>query len=526
MIEDFRSFEDGREFETDLCIIGGGAAGITIARELIGTKARVLLLESGGRDFEQEVQDLYKGTNIGFPYFELDAARLRYFGGSTNHWGNYCGPLNDIDFERREWIPHSGWPITRADLEPYYRRAQPICALGRYEFDERRWKAIGVAVPPFDSAKLLPSVRQVGPTLNFAEAYGPELEKADNIHVLLHANVVNIQANETARSVAHLDIRTLTGKTGRVKARTFVLACGGIENPRLLLASNSVEPKGLGNQRDRVGRFFMDHPTARRKIGVVTSNNPLPLVQTFLPRFHDRVRNRPEMRLSAAVQESRKCMNVAWHIGTDADLEGGVTQARELWQNLKNGAWPDDLGEKTWRILSDFGDVANNAYNEFVLREEPIPAFENVLLEANSEQSPNPESRVILGNERDPLGMPRVRLDWRMTEIDKRTLIAVAETAAAELARLGFGRTRLEPWVIDQSDDWGGDAGDYHHMGTTRMAEDPKNGVIDGNCRMHGIANLYIAGSSVFPTSGYVNPTFTIVALALRLADHLKERVT
>ncbi|MDJ0947538.1 MAG: GMC family oxidoreductase [Alphaproteobacteria bacterium] len=521
MIEDFRGFEDGRTYEADICIIGGGPAGITIARELIGSRASVLLLESGGREYEDEVQALYAGRNVGLPYFDLDVTRLRYFGGSTNHWGNYCGPLREIDFEERSWVPFSGWPITLKDLDPYYRRAQQICALGRYSYGRERWVELGLDVPAFDPAKVLPNVRQIGPQLNFAEAYGPELAAAENIRVLLHANVVNIQSNPTATSVAHLDIRTLEGKRGQVTARQFILACGGIENPRLLLASNGVEQNGLGNRQDLVGRFFLEHPKAWR-MALLRAKSPLALVQAYTDRFHDGVHNRPRWRLARTAQEDMKCLNGEWGVGTDADRQGGTIAARKMWQNLKRGRWPDDLGEKVWRIASDLDDVGVNAYREFMLGEEPIPEFQNVIMWSTSEQAPNPDSRVMLGEQRDALGIPRVQLDWRLTELDKYTKASIAKIAAAELARLGIARAKLEDWLLDPNGSWPDVAGEHHHMGTTRMSDDPKKGVVQGDCRVHGVDNLYIAGSSVFPTGGTVNPTLTIVALALRLADHLK----
>jgi choline dehydrogenase-like flavoprotein len=246
---DFRTVDDNALFEADLCIIGAGAAGITIARELAGSHIQVCLVEAGGLEFEPDVQDVYAGANIGHPYFDLDVARLRFFGGTTNHWTGQCAPLQPIDFRSRSWVAHSGWPITRQDLDPFYRRAQSICQLGPFAYGAEVWSQIGVEPHAFDPDEVELCFWQRSPPTNFGEAYRTDLERAANVRVLLHGNVTNIATDSSAAVVQHLDVRTLDGKNGRIRAKIYVLACGGIENARLLLLSDSVEPSPENSRR-------------------------------------------------------------------------------------------------------------------------------------------------------------------------------------------------------------------------------------------------------------------------------------
>jgi hypothetical protein len=197
MLRDARELDDVGMIECDLCIVGGGAAGITLARSFIGKALRVCLLESGGLEIEEEIQALYRGKNLGLPYFDLDTCRLRFFGGSTNHWAGRCRPLDELDFAPRPWVRLSGWPISRADLEPFYRQAQELCQLGAYDYTPEPWLDPGQQVLPFDPAILLSRVWQFSPPTAFGEVYRAELESAVNVDVLLHASVVDITTSES-----------------------------------------------------------------------------------------------------------------------------------------------------------------------------------------------------------------------------------------------------------------------------------------------------------------------------------------
>lgn len=518
MIRDFRTDGGGAIIDTDVCVIGAGAAGITLARELAGSSRAVLVIESGGIEPEAATQALYEGAVIGEPFPPLDTVRLRWFGGTTNHWGGHCRPLDPIDFETRPWVPYSGWPISRHDLDPFYARAQRICELGPYDYDPDVWRKVAPDLIPFRADKLIDRIWQASPPTRFGDQYREDLRRAENVDVLLNANAVDIVLNEAATAVREVRIKALDGKTGRVRPRVVVLACGGIENPRLLLTSNSVMTAGVGNGHDLVGRFFLEHPHALVAFAVPTNG-----IARFAPYIHfldaeipagtATIQARPG--LSEEAQRREKLLNSCIGIGYGYDRSEGYLAFRALAKELAQGEVPDDFGNAVLRVVRDLGGLAEGLYHR-------VNDRDLLWFDTTAEQAPNPDSRVTLDDTRDSLGLPRVRLDWRLSEIDKRTARHACRLVGEELARLGLARMRVDSWLMADDGSWNDLGVRYHHIGTTRMSDDPKQGVVDCNCRVHGIANLYVAGSSVFPTAGNANPTLTIVALALRLADHLK----
>ena len=522
MLLDFRTVASGTTLETDLCIIGGGAAGITIAVELIGSPIRVCLVESGGFEYDDNLQSLYEGEILGLPYYELDSIRLRFFGGTTNHWLGLCPPLDKIDFETRPWVPFSGWPISRATLDSYYERAGPILNLGPVLYGERGWDLLRVAPLPLNPEKVLTSFSQTSrPVARLGSKFRQEVQQADNVQLLYNANVINIQTNDTAATVDYVDIATLDGNRSQLRAKQFILACGGLENPRLLLLSNKVEPAGIGNRHGLVGRFFMEH--LHTEVARIFSDNYFDLQDTYLESWIYDHPYKPSLRLGVATQKKEQVLNSAAKLRVIPKADSGVEATRQLYNKVRRGKKMDDLSGAIWRIVKDFDEVAYNAYRHFVLGKSVVYPAEVLYLLSYGEQAPNPDSRVVLSHTKDALGMNRIALDWRMTELERRSLTMLATTIGAELGRLNAGRVRMSDWLLEGVESWGDNLwGGGHHMGTTRMADDPQFGVVDRNCRVHGIHNLYIAGSSVFATSGWANPTLTIVALALRLADHIK----
>jgi len=520
MFVDFRTIKHRTVLQSDLCIIGAGAAGITIARELSGGGLRVCLVESGGLEYEPVTQSLYEGEIIGLPYYPLEESRLRFFGGTTNHWSGQCAPLGEMDFQVRPWVPYSGWPISKADLDPYYHRALPVCELGPYTFDRKAWEAFGVEPLLFNPEKIQSHFWQNsrGPT-RFGKVYLEELESAENITVYLNANVTNIQTDQSGGNVTHIDVAALNGKNGKIKARYFVLACGGMENPRLLLISNTVQTNGLGNDHDLVGRFFMDHASAL--CGTIVAANADSLLDVYQWRNFEGTLFRPGMAIGKEEQRQKKVLNACATFAEEEKVPDGVKTGRKILGDVREGQFPDDLYESLARILNDLDNVSSYLQCRIRGREKCTTVLH---LETRIEQAPNPNSRITLSAEKDALGLNRLRLDWQRGEMEKKTLKAMGIAFGSEFGRLNLGRVQLPKWLEEDGDsEWMG--GSYHHMGTTRMADNPKMGVVDENCRIHGVSNLYIAGSSVFPTSGFVNPTFTIIALALRLADHLKEKI-
>lgn len=518
MIHDCLQYDTNGPIEGDVCIAGSGAAGIAIALRLMGTTHKIIMLEAGGFEHEDNSQAMYRGSNVGHPYFDLDVTRVRYFGGSTNHWAGECAPLDPIDFEPKSWVPHSGWPITRASLDPWYHLAHEVIGLGAYNYDHVA--ASPKATPPLDfvRGKLDHKLWRFNhPPNRFGQTYRADLDAADNIDVWLHANVVGIETEPNGARVTGLKIARLDGKTTRVVARYFILALGGLENPRFLLNADSPNPAGLGNDHDLVGRYFADHLNA-------IAGQVAPLKPTWQTAYDyrqlDSVRGRVKVRIGPKAQSARGFLNSAAQLGqqpTARNASPGYKALRAIRDDVRRGQFPDELGRRVIDVAADLQGIWDGLVEYF--------DDQSVFIEIEGEQAPNPDSRVTLTDERDALGLRRIQLDWRLSAIDRESIRGLVQLIGEEVGRLGVGRVSMEEWLLDSGDVWPDHyLGGNHHIGTTRMAEDPTRGVVNEDCRVFGIDNLFIAGSSVFPTSGVANPTLTIVALALRLADHIETR--
>jgi len=515
-------------------LIGAGAAGITVARELAGTEQRVCLVEGGGWQFEfAESQSLYAGTNVGIPV-PLQAGRLRFFGGTTNHWEGRCAFLSDVDFRRRPWIPHSGWPVDRAELEPYYQRACEVAGFeSKWRSDEETLALLEAPLPVLNPDWLRPFIWHYAPamrgasTWRWAKAYGTLLAEAVNVRTLLHANFAEFSLSRDRTRVASLTVRSLNGVAATIEAKNYVLCCGGIENARLLLLESQRNSGGFGNDRDRVGRYFMQH--LRGRAGLIASAEPLRLQNQFnLLRGPDGLQVEVGMILTPEIMEREELLHCSSILQYEPDRESGIAAAHDIWGALQTGHWPPDIGDKVGRIAENFRELAGVLERKLAshrtLAGSSVTPSKSAVLVVDLEPAPDPESRVMLADDRDALGLRRVRTDWRHGERERQTAARVASLVAAEFARVGIGRTRLEPWVQDERvSPVDALQGVPHYIGTTRMSDDPGEGVVDRNCAVHGMENLYVAGSSVFPTAGQANPTLTIVALALRLAKHLRE---
>ncbi len=498
---DARTLPGGTVLSPDIAIVGGGPAGISLALALADTKLNVLLLESGGRDFDSNIQSLYAGAASGVPYAALDAGRLRFLGGGTNHWGGWCRPMDEIDFEARDWIAHSGWPFPRKALEPYFPRAQTLVEAGAWTYDgsgDAIASAKGPVLPLgkggvytswFQFSKMRGDVL---PT-QFGKRYEENLRRAAHVTPLLHANVTAIRLAPDASRVDHLDVATLNASGGigtrlTVKPRVTVLACGGMENVRLLLASNDVMKPGLGNQNGLVGRFFADNPIPRDVATLVSFSGALaPFYASNLAMDNGAI-----LRATfAPTAEFRRARKLAGSLST---VEQPVTL--------------DETGTAavvTTAIALGVDASRARAYS----------------LGCGIELKPDPDRRLTLTGERDALGLPRLKLHMTLSDEDfARFRLTLAELGrqllASKAGMLRINCSTREEWLKNM--DWG-----HHHLGTTRMHVDPKQGVVNADGQVHGVPNLYIAGSGVFPSYSASNPTMNLVALTLRLGDHLKK---
>lgn len=471
----------------DACVIGSGPAGITLARRLAARGFSVGLFEGGGFDMTPESQDLYKGTIGAQPYFPLDGARLRYFGGTSNHWGGWTRLLDPHDFEEREDNPLSGWPIAKADLDPYAAEADQILDLP-VDFDPPdmfHGRAAGLTATYF---------RFSNPTTRFGQKYRGELQASKAIEVFLNANLVDLRLDDSRRTVTEAVFRSHRRPDRfSVRAKFFAVCLGGMENPRFLLNANSQIGAGIGNENDLVGRFFLEHPHV--PVGHVVTREPVTFMLVYSP--------------TPAFMREHRILNFGLRIGNFSIAPEG---------EIFTGPFvPQPACEVSFDTLLQA---------EMNGEKPACPAHVCSAFIA-CEQALNPDSRVRLTNERDRLGLRKIELDWNLSDIDFRTIRTAAVEAGRLMAKHDVGRMQIVDWLLAEGNNptldqlWGGS----HHMGTTRMSDDPKTGVVDRNQKIHSIDNLYIGGSSVFATSGHSNPTYTIVQLTLRLGDHLAARL-
>jgi len=517
--------------EADVCIVGAGAAGLTLAADLAAEGRDVCLVESGGFTPDEGTQSLYDLESTGYPIRPNYMSRARYFGGSCNLWAGRNMTLNPLDFERREWVPHSGWPISYEEVARYYPRAFQLLEtpgldqVSKGYLDER----MSVAERRlFEDQIFAPTVSlwARSPT-RFGSTFGSALRRSKNARVVLNASATKITLTRSRNAVELVSASTLEGGRLDIRAHHFVLACGGLENARLLLASRDQLPMGVANEHDRVGRFFMDHPrTVFGKVHVPASSR-FPLL-----------RGRPlrdgklqvGIGLSPETQERERLLNhyLTFELETSSY---SAAQYQSFIQTMKvvlrrgyaGSRWDfarahvTDIPELVY-LLSPKELMPHSLYRAFFALREAIPrrpAPRTYVAVYFCEQPPDPVSRVTLGNEVDRLGMNRLKLHWRISDQVKEGVLRMQELLRLELERTGVGYLEEEdtdPVFTDAS----------HHVGTTRMSLSPREGVVDTDCRAYGVRNLYLAGSSVFPCAGHANPTLTIVALALRLADHLR----
>ncbi|HEY4342352.1 MAG TPA: GMC family oxidoreductase [Steroidobacteraceae bacterium] len=549
MLDDALDLNDGATLATDVCIVGAGAAGITLALELADSGLDVLLLESGGLQAEDSTQRLYEGEVVDERlHSPPDRYRQRRFGGSTTIWGGRSAPFDPIDFEARDYIPHSGWPIDLATLGPYYIRANQVCELGafRYRASEAFARPLPPMIPGFHSDHFTTdSLERFSCPTDFGVRYGTALRKAQNVRVLLHANLTKIHFQADSRVVDSLSIRTLAGKGFTVRPRQVTLAMGGLEIPRLLLTNTDRWPQGIGNSHDVVGRYYMCHVAGT--IGVLRPKHSGADIWHGYDVSDDGVYCRRRLALSPASQRRLGLGNFIARLHhrniTDPIHGSAVLSALQLAKGLISYEYGKRLNAeehsnfRTWmahagNVLSAPWEVI--AFGHHMLRDRFLAArkFPSIIvrspaghysLDFHAEQIPYAASRIKLTSDQDALGLQKLLIDWRYTDADIATVREAIALFAAELQRSGVGTFEYDPAAIElEMARYGAYGG--HHLGTTRMGNDPRTSVVDANGRVHGTENLYIAGGAVFPTSSQANPTLTIVALAIRLADHLRRQ--
>ncbi len=533
MFNDINEFKNGEIFESDICVVGGGAAGIDIARFFNGKNKSVLLIESGNLSFDPETQKLYeikcigKGIRNGGYDFNShlksefkNESRIRQFGGTTNIWSGKWKILDPIDLKQRDWIPNSGWPISYNDLLHYYKEiGREYELLDIYSYCNEKWKTeiTNSLFSKLKDIKYTIHYEEKLP-LNFKFKFGRELEECKNVHVLLNANAFSLILNDSHTAIKKLTVKTLNGKEYSIISRNFILACGGLENARLLLASNKQIASGIGNSKGLVGRFYMDHP--KGKLGIVIPSTTTP----FPKDFYQGVREDKIYKIGFSLTETKQVelQTLNHNLYLKPVLNRNINLDTHVIKRISNA-----LATRTYRKLiktvMELLVDTRNAFETFISRllRKPLPEISHYEIIHYLEQSPNYESRLFLNEELDSIGMRKITIDWKFSELERESFKYFVQHIKQVFLDSNLGEIIIDNgfdnlnFLVDAS----------HHMGTTRMAASSDDGVVDSNCKVFGIENLYIAGSSIFPTGGNANPTYTILALSRRLCHHLEKSV-
>ena len=501
--------------ETDVCIVGSGPAGLSVALELERRGIHCVLLESGNREPDQAHNALNETAQTGITTDHNTVNRLRGLGGTSTHWGGLVRPLDALDFERRDWVPHSGWPISHATLAPYYATAHRLLGFEADQYDlaevegPRARSAHTLSDPDFENVAFQHDQQPI----RLGQQYFSQLADSTRITTCLDATVTQVNTDETATRATSLSVSTLDGRPFEVSAKRVVLAAGAIQNARLLLNANTVAPAGLGNRHGNVGRYFMQHP-------VLYGTRLLVWDASLRNRLRRSGVGQTAIRTAIRPEAARRHQLLNFHL---FPLRPQSPGRRETLLRKLPGGFRQLLRGSQVAQVGDVGEVPEYVEAlQHLLSPGASVEPRYVPLEVRAEQVPNHASRITLGETRDALGVPQAVMDWQLTGLDQQSLHRGLRLFGGCVARQGLGRVQAGANQLRLPEAPGQFLhGGNHHYGTTRMGESESDSVVNSDCRVHRMTNLYVAGSGVFPTTGHANPTLTVVALSARLAAHL-----
>lgn len=521
---DLEDATSGTTFQSDVCVVGAGVAGLILASKLGAMGKTVHLLEAGGPGNETRSQDLYQGDMLGAHHRGTTEGRHRLFGGSSTRWAAQLLPYTDEVFQPRAPVDYMGWPISLADLTPYYREIHAIMGANELPFDDTFPAAAnGAPCPSTDAVRVRFSKWAPFSRRNLANTEGRKCLASQCVTVFLHANAIAFTFNPEGTETRGLTVKNYRGGEFTFRAAQFVVTTGTIESSRLLLNSNSVCPAGAGNAHDQVGRYFFDHVACA--VGQV-NEAALPLYRKyFAPYYRRSTMHTPRFETSAPLQEKLGILAVMAHFEFEEAEDTGLQAFRRFLHAIQQGR----LGEKGSQPLSTLPKAllggAQTAF-DLKVRGRRIPTRQaDITLRFDIEQKPRADSRIMLSSKLDALGQRQLAVDWRRSDEEAASMFAFAPCMNDYLKQFGF-ELQWRDGFLESIEPWKNSGIDlFHPMGGTRMGTSPQTSVVDPNLRVHGIANLHVASCAVFPTGGSSNPTFNLMALTLRLADSLMRKL-
>ena len=499
-----------------VCIVGGGIAGLTLATRLAEAGLDVHLLDAGGLEQEERSQRFYQTEQPGVqPHRGAHEGRFRTFGGSSTQWGGQLLPFTADIFAPAPGCPSQPWPIGAEDLAPYYPAIERIFAVDPLPFDAALLPALGHPGVPFPSqltlrfSKWAPFHRR-----NLAHTLGREALAHPRLTVFTHANAATLEGD--GNRIREVRVLNYAGTEFRFTARHFVVATGTIESARLLLSS-----PGVPNQHDQLGRYFHDHLSfaAARFTGA----GRRAMLERLGPFLVAGTLHTCKIEASAATRARDQLLAAMAHVVIVEPEDSPSAALRRLLRGLQAGRLGEAVRANLLPLLRGAGELVRFAWNARVRRRRPVSRRAEVLLNIDVEQSPDPENRIRLSPHHDALGLPVAIVDWRVNQAEQQTAQRFAALLRPQLEALGLAPEDWDPacerGALPRMHDT------YHAMGGLRMGTDPRASVVDPDLRVHGLSNLSVASCAVFPSGSSSNPTFTLMALTLRLADHLAEKI-
>ena len=513
MISDFLTLKTADHMTADICVIGAGAAGMAIAEYFMDKNVKVLVIESGNFKFNQNIQNYYEIENVGLKFDGGFGGRFRTMGGSTTKWGGQALPLTKLDFKPKNWIKNTGWPIQKEDLGAYYKKALKFLNVDDLDFDDQIFKKLRIG-PLNLGSTFNYHVSKWSPNPDLRNVYKKRFKESQNLEILLNANLLQIERSEDKKTVSSI-VAGEASKQIKITAQYYILSCGGIENARIML-HNAIAPESP------VGKYLQDHPSI--EIGRLTPTSGRTIQQYFNIHYWQKWEYSIRLSLTDEFQEKEKCTNASVSIMFTPRASSLIGKLNLLKKSVAKKK-PFQILQNGFAALLKSYEIFLIAYNYIFYKFQYKPGA-YFPIKISFEQEPSEDSWVKLSDKKDALGIPLSKVCWDITEATWITAIKVAQELTRELKKHNLGEVTLYPEIFQENPDWKKLFGDVnHHIGTTRMGVDPLKSVVDCDCQVWGLNNLYVAGSSVFPTSGHSNPTLTLIALSYRLAEHLDKKI-
>lgn len=498
-------------FHSTVCVIGGGIAGLVLAMRLAQSGISVHLLEAGGLSPEERSQQLFLADMKSDVHLGATAGRHRTFGGSSTRWGGQLLPFTADVFSPPPGTPSLPWPIQESTLEPYYAEIQKMVGVDALPFTADLLPALDRSEPPPSAditvrfSKWIPFKRR-----NLAHTFGAEALVHPLVTIFTHANALEL-VGAGHDAVESLRVVNYTGCEFRFAATHFVVCAGTIESSRLLLCSPDVP-----NPHDQTGRYFHDHVSYHA--AKIVSPAREQILELFGPSYVDGTTHTAKLEASPSLRSCESLQGVMAHIVILEPEDSGVAAIRDLLRSLQRRELKQAISTNLIPVIRGIEDVARLWYCSHFKKRRAVTKLATLMLNIDVEQAPHPDNRITLSaTETDAIGLPRTVLDWRVRAPELDTAVRFVPFLRKYLSAAGLESLEWEreaPAMVDT----------YHMMGGLRMGVDPASSVVDADLKVHGLSNLHVASCAVFPSGSSSNPTFTLMAMTLRLADRLAEK--